>query len=202
MASKQDTLTQKRVADVVFRVRHDPMIADPWEDDAQVTRILTWMRNRSFGETHNFATPSEFIAELDPGDVVRPLYAYIHSGVALSTTPFRDPWDSGQAGVVVVPQDRLDYLGIRDRTPETIDEIIQVEVEQMQQRINGAVYAVDAHQIVGDVALEEPFAAIGDIWGFKEDDLDEAVIEMLLADDQFETLGVSTEGVQAAGWVT
>ena len=35
------------------------------------------------------------------GDLVGlPVFAYIHSGVALSTTEFSDPWDSGRSGFV------------------------------------------------------------------------------------------------------
>ena len=35
------------------------------------------------------------------GDLVGlPVFAYVHSGVALSTTEFSDPWDSGRSGFV------------------------------------------------------------------------------------------------------
>jgi hypothetical protein len=30
-----------------------------------------------------------------------PVYAYVHSGVALATTPFSCPWDSGRSGIAV-----------------------------------------------------------------------------------------------------
>ena len=36
-----------------------------------------------------------------------PVYAYDHSGIALSCTPFSCRWDSGQVGYIVVTRDQL-----------------------------------------------------------------------------------------------
>ncbi len=35
-----------------------------------------------------------------PAHVALPLYAYSHGGVTISTSPFGDPWDSGQIGAI------------------------------------------------------------------------------------------------------
>ncbi len=34
-----------------------------------------------------------------------PVYAYVHSGAALSLVPFHDPWDSGRSGTIAIPKD-------------------------------------------------------------------------------------------------
>lgn len=42
-------------------------------------------------------------AEVQAGQVIGlPVYAYIHSGIALSTSSFGDPWDSGQSGYIYI----------------------------------------------------------------------------------------------------
>src|SRR5574344_2168297 len=47
------------------------------------------------------AEMQEIEEKIKSGELVGlPVYAYVHSGVALSTLPFGDPWDSGQSGFV------------------------------------------------------------------------------------------------------
>jgi hypothetical protein len=52
---------------------------------------------------------------------VLPLFAYIHSGVALSLAPFSDPWDSGQIGFVLVAK-RKGFRNILKAARELVEE--------------------------------------------------------------------------------
>lgn len=85
----------------------EPESPDDW-DDGGVFLVTT--KNRYFQ-----VIPSGFSVEgiseymkthkLYHNHVVFPLFAYVHSGVALSLGqgyPFNDPWDSGQIGYVLV----------------------------------------------------------------------------------------------------
>lgn len=65
---------------------------------------------------------------------VVPVYMYDHSGLAFSTTPFADPWDSGQVGFACV-KDPNDYLDV--------DECIKAELKEYTNYCNGEVYRVD-----------------------------------------------------------
>lgn len=57
-----------------------------------------------------FCGDEEADETFDAGDAslyVFPVYAYIHGGVALSCSPFSDPWDSGCAGYMYAPRDQF-----------------------------------------------------------------------------------------------
>ena len=73
-----------------------------------------------------------------PG-VIKPLFIYDHSMIALSTRDFRDPFDSGQVGWVYVTPERIRQ---HDLSPERAERIIEDEVTILQEYINGMVYLV------------------------------------------------------------
>lgn len=83
---------------------------------------------------------------------VLPLYAYIHSGVALSlgrdSYPFTCPWDSGQIGVVLVKK-RAGFRNIRKAALSLIEE--------WNQYLSGDVYS---YEILSEGELKDS------CWGF------------------------------------
>ena len=68
-----------------------------------------------------------------------PVYAYVHSGVALSTSPFGDPWDSGQSGFVFADPKRM-----AKEFGEDFDfkEILESAVKDLNTYLQGDVYAI------------------------------------------------------------
>ena len=52
----------------------------------------------------------EAIKERYEGATILPLYMYEHSGIALSTTPFSCPWDSGRLGFVIMTKEKAKEL--------------------------------------------------------------------------------------------
>ena len=69
-----------------------------------------------------------------------PLYAYIHSGVRLSLSPFSCPWDSGQIGQVYVAKDTA-------RTCKRAERIAESYVATWNQYLEGDVWG---YQIEAD----------------------------------------------------
>jgi len=81
-----------------------------------------------------YETLDDFVYEREClGDIVFPLYMYAHGGVALGTTPFLCPWDSGLAGAVVVPHEIVNGLtDLHDAKP-----IVDGFLKTLQAYING-----------------------------------------------------------------
>lgn len=71
------------------------------------------------------------------------VYAYIHSGIALSTSrrgQFADPFDSGLAGVMACTrEDARKWLG-DNYTVEDVEKLLESEVEEMDAFCQGHVY--------------------------------------------------------------
>lgn len=84
--------------------------------------------------------PSDFDPEEEKakGNIVLPIYALVHSGVSLSTTPFNDPWDSGLCGYAVATPDQImDCYGYYPRTKEDVESNIRNEVIEMNAYFDG-----------------------------------------------------------------
>lgn len=107
--NRTETVTTE-LGDFKISIIHDEDPQCPWElkskhreDDAVM--FVIWHRRYTLHE-HDFERPEDARewAEKNGWDVF-PLYLYDHSGCAWSTTPFSCPWDSGQAGYVLVQRE-------------------------------------------------------------------------------------------------
>lgn len=67
-----------------------------------------------------------------------PVFAYIHSGIMLSTGAFGDPWDSGQSGIIYVEKFKVaeEYGNLTD---ENILARLKGEVEEYSTYLEGGV---------------------------------------------------------------
>lgn len=73
-----------------------------------------------------------------------PVYAYIHSGIALNTGGFSCPWGSGQSGLVFVSKQKIrqeyNKKRISKKLTESVKNILKSQVETFSQYLNGEVY--------------------------------------------------------------
>ena len=87
--------------------------------------------NRYFsGDKPVSAFVSDIKAGIEPEYVKLPIYAYVHSAIALSTTPFHDDFDSGLAGFAVCT--RQDVANLGHSTPDWrshAENVIKSELE-------------------------------------------------------------------------
>ena len=89
-----------------------------------------------------------------------PVYAYVHSGVALSTAPFSCGFDSGLSGFIACShEDAKDWFG-KDVPEERVLEVLRSEVEEFNKFLQGDVYVIT---IYVDGKEEE---TIGGFYGF------------------------------------
>jgi hypothetical protein len=127
---------QYKKGNEIFRIITDDDPMDPRECD-NLGVITTWHRRYTLGDIRPQEDPAEFIAGLPEGSVVLPVYMYDHSGLALSTSPFSCPWDSGQLGIIYATPERVEELGV---APEDVEKALRSEVETYGQYISGDVY--------------------------------------------------------------
>jgi len=91
-----------------------------------------------------------------------PVYAYIHSGVALNTSGFHCPWDSGQSGIMYVENAKVrEEWGVKRISPKLRAKVIEVlkgELETFNQYLEGDVWGY----VITDPEGEE----VESCWGF------------------------------------
>ena len=76
-----------------------------------------------------------------------PVYLYDHSGLALSDTPFGDPWDSGQLGYIYERRDaiRAEYhvQRISRKLEQSVLARLRHTLQLLEYWANGNVYAYE-----------------------------------------------------------
>jgi hypothetical protein len=94
---------------------------------------------------------------------ILPVYKYEHSGVALSTTPFRSSWDSGQIGWVFVSHEQIK----ENYAEEEIDEDLRETARELMKSNIDVFSTWVAGEAVG-FKVEDPEEGItvDSCWGF------------------------------------
>lgn len=128
------------VGDYRLKISYDE-ISDSPRDWCNLGTFITWERGSSSPDTNDFARPEDFMewwTENGEGGVLLPVFKFEHSGVAYSTVPFGDRWDSGQVGFIYALAGTIEHdLIDKDRT----EECLQAEVVEYSQWANGEVYS-------------------------------------------------------------
>lgn len=120
-------------------------VEDPREyyKDTNVTNMVCFHRRYQLGDEHNFKTPSDFNEwykeNKDKVACIMPLYLLDHSGLAISTHDFMDPWDSGQVGYIYILKDTLKKHNMADDigSYDVCRTMIETEVEEYDRWLRG-----------------------------------------------------------------
>ncbi len=140
-----ETIKTKRfIADIYI----DDMPYSPREDDNLGT-LIAFHSRYDLSDDDNW-TKEELIEHVAKEDVLSlPVYMYEHSGVALSTSAFSCSWDSGQVGYIFVSyEDIIKEYGKLDI--ETATKVLEYEIEEYSQYINGEVYGYKVYRKDGE----------------------------------------------------
>lgn len=123
---------------------------NPREDYAECT--ICYVRNRYLGSSQydddmdftDGEALNDYLTELkDRGTefVSVPLYAYVHSGITISTGSFSDPWDSGCFGVAICTKEQVvNAYGNDTDWQQHAKDIIESEIDTYDKYIRGDVY--------------------------------------------------------------
>jgi hypothetical protein len=76
--------------------------------------------------------------------IIKPLYMFEHSGIAFSTTPFADKWDSGRLGFIFITKELAEGMGWE--TAEQLDKALEFEIEIKNKFESEEIYQVDKEQ--------------------------------------------------------
>lgn len=91
----------------------------------------------------------------DEDMVYLPVYAYIHSGVALNTTGFSCPWDSGMSGIIAVSKDDIrkefNVKRITKSVMDKVNNLLKCEVDTFSKYLNGEVYGFEVVDESGNI---------------------------------------------------
>ena len=103
----------------------------------------------------------EISLKIGEGELIGlPVYAYVHSGVALSTAPFSCGFDSGLSGFIACShEDAKGWFG-KDVPEDRVLEVLRSEVEEFSKFLQGDVYNIT---ILVDGKEEE---TVGGFYGF------------------------------------
>lgn len=159
----------------------DTCINNPRDEYEHPSRMLCWhprliLGGREDEHVSRRFNPADYggweeleqaVAEEFEPVAMLPVYLFEHSGVALQTTPFSDPWDSGRVGLIVAS--RADVLRVwgGEASKEEVERALRAEVQEYSQYLNGDVYGY----VVKDAATGEEIDSCCGIYG----DLDEVL---------------------------
>ena len=117
---------------------------------------------------------NDYLAELkDRGTefVSVPLYAYVHSGITISTGSFNDPWDSGCFGVAICTKEQVvEAFGNDTDWQQHAKDIIESEIDTYDKYIRGDVYVYTVYEYDKDT---QDWDIVDTCGGFYSDDENE-----------------------------
>lgn len=113
--------------------------------------------------------------------IALPLYLYDHSILAMNTTGFHCPWDSGQVGWIYVTKPRIrEEYGVKRVSKQLlrkVEAVLRAEVETYDQYLQGDVYGYTI------ISLENGELVNRDsCWGFFGNDVKKNGLQWYLED--------------------
>jgi hypothetical protein len=137
-----------------------------------VSTIIGVHARRTIGDKHDYRAEDfdgwdamEGQIERDnPGAIILPLFMLDHSGIALNTTGFACPWDSGRVGFVIATRASIakvwGWKVITKARRAKLIEAMRAEVNEYSQWCNGEVYGYTVSE------PEDPETKADSCWGF------------------------------------
>ena len=138
---------REALLEVRYRVMYDPDPENPRDWD-NLGKLVCWHRRWKLGDEQPYCTPEEYEREhFKPDTIVLPVWMLDHSGLALATRSFNDPWDSGQVGWIYVQREDVRKEYNCKRVTADLESLVRQrlaqEVSLYGQYLNGEVYMVE-----------------------------------------------------------
>lgn len=125
-----------------------------------------------------------------------PVYLLDHSGEAVSTSPFGDPWDSGLFGILAESKESVkEEFGckiVSKKRREMIEQRLRAEVNEFNQWLQGEVYGFTVTK------PDDPDDVLDSCWGFYGDMDESGIIEQ--AKDSVDCLVSENEANSCKFW--
>jgi hypothetical protein len=142
---------------------HDPQSPVDWDH----LGTITYMKGARTVLGMEAVDSDDIVTILQRPDIISlNVYAYVHSGIVLKTSPFSDPWDSGQSGIIYTTEKQaLKAFDRKRMTPalrKKVHQLLQAEVKTFGEYLNGEVYGYEISNPAGEV--------IDSLWGIYDYD--------------------------------
>ena len=139
-----------------LNICHDEFPEAPQDyDDLGV--MACFHRRYDLGDNHGYSLEEVQAIERNEEYLSLPIYMYDHSGIALSSSPFSCPWDSGRLGLFFIKkEDAREYLGVKRLTKKRQEEILsrwKAKLGYTTAYVNGSVYGYEAIDNSEDVLV-------------------------------------------------
>ena len=123
---------------------------NPREDQDNIGIInLSTLKNYDLTDKENYLSITDLINDNSNKLIILPIYAYIHSSITISLSPFSCKWDSGLAGFIYC--NPTDYVITR----KDLKDILKAEIKTLNQYLIGDVYGIE---IIDNDTKEELFS--------------------------------------------
>ena len=124
--------------------------------------MVTFTRRYDIGDDAGFRDADELVEYLTENKdnlYYLPIFMYEHSGIALSTSPFGDRWDSGQIGYIYMTKQTAHENRLCE---EEAYNVLMAEVKDMDDFVRGNVYGYKVFNDEGE-ELDSCWGFLGDI---------------------------------------
>lgn len=149
---------------VSITIAHDSDVESP-RDYENLGTMVCFHNRYSLGDNdHGFSTSdysgwtemeAAILNKYGRDAFILPVYMLDHSGLALSTSSFHDPWDSGQVGFIVASRAKVrSDMGVSRITPKLAKQVfgwLKSEVEVYSKWLNGETYMMTVDYGDGEV---------------------------------------------------
>ena len=158
-----------QVGKLKIKIECDDFPLNPRDEFENVGTIACWHGRYNLGDVQPSGSPEDYLLRLMqsrewklyykevPDDIksehikayinkhffILPVYMYEHSSVALKTTPFACPWDSGQLGFIYASRNSKGYTDMLAG--------LEAEVRTYSQYLSGEVYGFEIVDEDGEI---------------------------------------------------
>ena len=186
-----------------IRIEYDRDVESPAEWD-NVGQIAYYSHRECLG-TENVTRDrmDEIATGIRDGSLIgMAVYAYVHSGVTIATTPFSCQWDSGQSGFIYTTKEKaiaefgkkLMTAAVKEKTLKCL----QGEVETFDQYLQGDVYGFILERVVrDDEGDEDGSSELDSCWGFYGQDY---CLQEARASAECQVLADEKEALESTYW--
>ena len=127
-----------------IKIKQDEYAASPRENDNIGTMVCSHRRYK-LGDIQDMESEEFNRIGNSPDYICLPIYMYEHSGIAISTKPFNDYFDSGLLGMIYVELERAKKEWGKAFSIQTVEEGLNAEVEDYNQYLTGDVWCYSVY---------------------------------------------------------
>lgn len=166
-------IDQFEIDGLIVKLYQDIDPPNPCLDYDDPAVMVCWHRRYTLGHkekqwAQHWPSPLEFMEWAKRTKaVVLPLYLLDHSGLAMSTGSFNDPWDSGQVGFIYWDKMQSKKCGCVGFRKDRKIKAMKAQVETYNQYLQGDVYGYTVENSEGE-QLDSLWGLFG--WNYAQDE--------------------------------